>query len=176
LHVDGHDGDFITFAEHVGNFFDPRGVSPHGGLPEPASFMPLLIRQLPPGGVCARGGSHACAVTIELRLGKPSLNKEMPMTPAPVTVEDVTDPVDIAQIHAQIEQAQRNSSWLQSHWDDLLPEAFGKFIAIAGLDAHIASSAEEAWAWAKSAHPDDSGALVEYVLPPGGPRFYANRR
>jgi hypothetical protein len=98
------------------------------------------------------------------------------MDPAPVTVEEITDPVEIARIHAQHEQAQRNADWLEAHWDDLLPQAFGKFIAIAGQTAQIADSAEEAWAWAGAAHPDDRGALVEYVLPPGGPRFYANRR
>lgn len=98
------------------------------------------------------------------------------MEPTPLIVEDVTDPVEIARIHAVIGQAERNSAWLESHWDDLLPEAHGKFIAIAGQEAYIASSAEEAWAWAKRMHPDDVGALVEFVLPPGGPRFYANRR
>jgi hypothetical protein len=93
-----------------------------------------------------------------------------------ITVEEITDPIEVARIHAQHAQAQRNATWLETHWVDLLPNAFGKFIAIAGQEAHIASSATEAWAWAKSAHPDDRGALVEYVLPPGGPRFYANRR
>lgn len=98
------------------------------------------------------------------------------MEPTPLIVEEITDPVEIARIHAQHAQAQRNGAWLENHWGDLLPNAFGKFIAIAGQQAHIASSAEEAWAWARTAHPDDRGALVEYVLPPGGPRFYANRR
>ncbi|HEV3343093.1 MAG TPA: hypothetical protein VG125_22160 [Pirellulales bacterium] len=97
------------------------------------------------------------------------------MAPAPVTVEEITDPVEIAQIHAQHEQAQRNADWLEAHWDDLLPQAFGKFIAIAGQEAHIADSPHEARQWAKTVHPEDRGALVEYVLPPGGPRFYANR-
>lgn len=94
----------------------------------------------------------------------------------PLTLEGVTDPVEIARIHAQHAQSQRNAAWLENHWDDLLPEAHGKFIAIAGQEGHIANSAEDAWAWARTAHPEDRGALVEYVLPPGGPRFYANRR
>jgi hypothetical protein len=65
---------------------------------------------------------------------------------------------------------------LETHWDDLLPGAFGKFIAIAGQEAHISDSPDEAWDWADKVHPQDRGALVEYVFPPGGPRFYANRR
>ena len=92
-----------------------------------------------------------------------------------ITLEEVTDPAEVARVHSQHEQAQRNSAWLEMHWDDLLPNAFGKFIAVAGEEAHIADSAYEARNWAKTAHPEDPGALVEFVLPPGGPRFYANR-
>lgn len=98
------------------------------------------------------------------------------MGPEPLVLEEVTDPVEIAQIHSDLEQAKRNADWLETHWDDLLPAAFGKFIAVAGQEAHIADSPEEAWTWAGSAHSDDAGAFVEYVLPPGGPRYYANRR
>jgi hypothetical protein len=91
-------------------------------------------------------------------------------------VEEVTDPDEISRFHAQHEQAQRKSAWLETHWDVLLPDAFGKFIAVAGGEAFIAESPREARDWAKTVHPEDKGALVEYVLPPGGPRFYANRR
>ena len=97
------------------------------------------------------------------------------MTFTSVTVEEVTDPAEVARVHRRHNQAQRNSAWLETHWDDLLPHAFGRFIAVAGEEAHIADSAHEARSWAKEVHPEDLGALVEYVLPPGGPRFYANR-
>ena len=90
-------------------------------------------------------------------------------------VEDVTSPDEIALTQAQHEQARRNSDWLQSHWSDVLPQAYGKFIAVAGEEAFIADTPRAAWAWARERHPDDRGALVEYVIPPGGPRFYANR-
>ena len=90
-------------------------------------------------------------------------------------VEDITDPAEIAGLRARHEQAQRNGDWLESHWNELLPRAYGKFIAIAGQEAFIADTPKEAWAWARASHPEDRGALVEYVLPPGGPRFYANR-
>lgn len=93
-----------------------------------------------------------------------------------VTVEEVTDPVEIKRIHSQHEHFRRNAAWLESHWRDVTPHAFGKFIAVAGAEAHIADSAEAAWAWADAAHPEDSGPLVEYVLPPNGPRIYASRR
>lgn len=90
-------------------------------------------------------------------------------------VEDVTNPDEIARAESQHAQARRNSDWLQSHWNDVLPQAYGKFIAIAGQEAFIADTPRAAWTWAKATHPEDRGALVEYVMPPGGPRFYANR-
>ena len=92
-----------------------------------------------------------------------------------MVVEEVTDRDEIARAHAQHEQAGRNSDWLQAHWNDVLPQAYGKFIAVAGQEAFIAQTPRAAWDWARAKHPDDRGALVEYVIPPGGPRFYANR-
>lgn len=96
---------------------------------------------------------------------------EQPLT----IVEEVTDPDEIVRTRVQHEQARRNSDWLQTHWSDELPQAYGKFIAVAGQEAFIAETPSTAWAWARANHPDDRGALVEYVMPPGGPRFYANR-
>jgi hypothetical protein len=73
------------------------------------------------------------------------------------------------------ERARRNSRWLQTHWDQLLPQALGKFVAVAGEEAFIADTAAEAWAWAAAKHPEDDAASVQYVNPRPGPRIYANR-
>lgn len=94
----------------------------------------------------------------------------------PITIEEVTDPAEVARSRAQDERARRNSDWLQAHWADLLPQARGKFIAVAGQEAFIANTAEEAWAWADRVHPDDNGAMVRFVRLGRGPRIYANRR
>ena len=91
-------------------------------------------------------------------------------------IEEVTDPDEIARILEQDERARRNSDWLQAHWPDLLPHAKGRHVAVAGQEAFIADTAEEAWAMAKAAHPDDTGALLQYVIPHPGPRIYADRR
>jgi hypothetical protein len=91
-------------------------------------------------------------------------------------IEEVTDPDEIARIREQHECASRNSDWLQAHWPDLLPQARGRHVAVAGQEAFIADTAEEAWAMAKAAHPDDTGALLQYVIPHPGPRIYADRR
>lgn len=89
-------------------------------------------------------------------------------------IEEVTDPAEIARSQAQNERHRRNSDWLQAHWPDLLPQARGKFVAVAGQEAFIADTSQEAWALAQAAHPEDDGAISQYVPARLGPRIYAN--
>lgn len=91
-------------------------------------------------------------------------------------IEEVTDAAEIARCRAQDERAQRNSAWLQSHWADLLPRARGQHLAVAGEEAFLADTPEQAWAMARAAHPEDDGAFSQYVPPGQGPRLYAGRR
>ncbi len=93
----------------------------------------------------------------------------------PLLITEVMDPTEVARFRRQDEQAQCNSAWLEAHWPELLPQARGRFLAVAGQEAFLGDSPEEAWAKAKAAHPEDGGALVQYVLPQQGPRSYANR-
>jgi len=90
-------------------------------------------------------------------------------------LEEITDPAEIARCRAQHERARRNIEWLENHWGDLLPQALGKHLAVAGQEAFIADTPEEAWGRAKTNHPEDNGAFVQYVIPEKGPRIYANR-
>jgi hypothetical protein len=90
-------------------------------------------------------------------------------------IEEVSDGAQVARFRARDMLAKRNSAWLQAHWSELLPNARGKFLAVSGEQAFLGDSAEEAWRQAKVAHPADDGALLQYVLPGSGPRFYANR-
>jgi hypothetical protein len=83
------------------------------------------------------------------------------MIDSPIIIEEVTDPAVIARALAQNERAKRNSDWLQAHWPDLLSQARGKHLAVAGQEAFIADTPEEAWAKARAAHPDDDGALCQ---------------
>ena len=92
-----------------------------------------------------------------------------------IIIEEVDDPVEIARFQAQDERARRNSDWLQAHWADVLPQARGRFLAVAGQEAFIAETPEEAWAWVDATHSEDDGAFVRYVFPDLGPRIYANR-
>jgi len=78
-------------------------------------------------------------------------------------------------IRARQERSRRNSQWLQGQWDQLLPQALGKFVAVAGEETFIADTPQQAWAWAQEKHPEDDAATVQYVDPRPGPRVYAIR-
>jgi hypothetical protein len=101
--------------------------------------------------------------------------RQMKAEPA-LTLEEVTDPATIARCRQQNERAKKNSDWLQANWAILLPQARGKFLAVAGQEAFIADTPQAAWNMARAAHPEDNGAISQYVLPEGGPRIYAHRR
>jgi hypothetical protein len=90
-----------------------------------------------------------------------------------IVIGEITDPAECARIHARIEQGERNLTWLGQHWADFLPQARGKFLVVAGQEGHIADSPEEARAWADTNHPEDQGALVQYVRTETGPRIYS---
>ena len=98
------------------------------------------------------------------------------MTDRDFVIEEVSDPDEIRRSQAQDARHRRNSVWLQAHWEDILPQARGKFIAVAGQEAFIAETPAEAWAWAEATHPEDNGAIVRYVRTQRGPRLYADRR
>lgn len=89
-------------------------------------------------------------------------------------LEEVHDATDEAGRQAQRERARRNSAWLQAHWSELLPDVRGKFLAVAGQEAFVADTPEEAWAQAQAAHPEDDGAISQYVFADQGPRIYGH--
>jgi hypothetical protein len=95
-------------------------------------------------------------------------------SPYPVVFEIETDPDELAEIHEIDRQAKLNSDWLEAHWADILPQARGKFLAVAGQEAFIADTHEEAWTRAKAAHPEDRGAISQHVRASRGPRIYAH--
>src|SRR6266508_5963556 len=83
------------------------------------------------------------------------------------SIEEVSNPHDIAR--AKDERHRRNSDWVQTHWADVLPQARGKFLAVAGQEPFIADAPEKAWAWVATTHPEDDGAIVQYIRPETGP-------
>jgi hypothetical protein len=91
-------------------------------------------------------------------------------------VEESTDQEWNERVGQRHAQAEANLRWLQDHWGDLLPQALGQFVAVAGQEAFIAADPTEARARAVAAHPADEGVILQYVRPEKGPRIYANRR
>ena len=87
-------------------------------------------------------------------------------------LEEVTDPDEIARHRRISEAGWRNSDWLASHWSELLPDVRGRFVAVAGQQAFVADTPEEAIALAQAAHPDGLGLIIQYVIPERGWRIY----
>lgn len=96
-------------------------------------------------------------------------------TSSDIVIEEVTDPQEIARHRAQDERHARNLKWLEAHGSDL-PNARGRFVAVANEQAFVAETAAEGWNWAQSQEPADDGAIVMLVPANRGWRIYANRR
>jgi hypothetical protein len=79
------------------------------------------------------------------------------------TIEVVDDPELNTQLRAEGAQFKKNLEWLASHWADVLPQARGKYIAVAGQEPFIADDAIEAEKLAVAKHPEGKGVLVQYV-------------
>jgi hypothetical protein len=101
---------------------------------------------------------------------------EIAMNDPQYTIEMIDDAAEVARCRAQDARAKKNSDWLQAHWADILPDARGKFVAVAGEEAFIADTVGRAWEIARAAHPEDDGAISQYVFPEEGLRIYAHRR
>ncbi len=93
-----------------------------------------------------------------------------------LVIEEINDPDEVAPRVRQGARAKLNRNWLSAHWADVLPAARGRFVAVAGQEAFIADSSKGAWALAGLAHPEDDGAICQYVPCELGPRIYGNSR
>jgi hypothetical protein len=89
-------------------------------------------------------------------------------------MEEVTDPVQLAEAQAQREQFDWNSAWLQTHASEIYPKHRGKCICVAGEELFVAETASEAVAQATAAHPHDKGRFVHYIPKQKVPRIYAH--
>jgi hypothetical protein len=89
-------------------------------------------------------------------------------------MEEVTDPVELAEARARREQFDRNSAWLETHASEVYSKHRGKCICIAGGELFVADTAREALAKATAAHPEDKGSFVRYIPKQKVPRIYAH--
>jgi hypothetical protein len=99
----------------------------------------------------------------------------MPLPPIQVVMEEVTDPQEIAEAQAQMEQTRRNSAWLHAHAHEIYTRHRGKFISVAGEELFVGDTLEEAIALAKASHPEDKGLLSQYIYLEKMARIYGNQ-
>lgn len=82
-----------------------------------------------------------------------------------VTMEVVTDPVEIERANAQWKQAEANRAWLWPRLVELAAGNRGRYICVAGREAFIADTPVEARKLAREAHPEDKGVISHYFRP-----------
>ena len=93
-----------------------------------------------------------------------------------VTMEIVTDAMELAKARAQRERFDRNAAWLQSHAHAVYSKCRGKYMCIAGEQLFFADTLQDALAAATAAHPDDDGRFFRYIPEKTLPSIYANSR
>ncbi len=98
----------------------------------------------------------------------------MALQPIQITMEEITDPEEIAKSQALRAQAERNSNWLQAHVPEIYGNYRGKYIVVAGEELFVGDTVKEAVALAKAAHPEDKGSITRYIPLKKMVRIYAN--
>jgi hypothetical protein len=89
-----------------------------------------------------------------------------------VVMEEVTDPVELAQAQAQRACFDRNWAWFKARATEVYERFRGQCVVIAEQEIFAANEPAEAWALAKAAHPDDDGSFIIYVPREKAPRVY----
>lgn len=100
----------------------------------------------------------------------------MPNPEYSMTMEEVTDPEELAKSQAWRASADRNAMWLQAHAAEVYPRFRGKFVCIAGEELFVADSPTEVLQLARSAHPEDEGFFLRYIPRDRIARIYADQR
>jgi hypothetical protein len=93
-----------------------------------------------------------------------------------VTMEEVTDPVQIAQARAQRQRFDRNWAWFEAHAADIYKQHRGRFLAVAGQELFVGDTVQDVLAQARSAHPEDDGLFTRYIPRERAQRVYAYQR
>jgi hypothetical protein len=95
---------------------------------------------------------------------------------APIRMEIITDPVELAEGRKRFEQFRRNLDWLKVHASEVYSQNRGKYFCVAGEELVVADSSPEALQKGRAAHPNDEGAFVRYVAPEKRVWIYAHQR
>jgi hypothetical protein len=93
-----------------------------------------------------------------------------------ITMEQVTDPVELGKYAARQAQLERNWAWFEQHAQEIYRTHRGKCLCIAGAELFVGDTPEEAVARARTAHPDDDGRFTRYIPKERLARVYVVRR
>lgn len=93
----------------------------------------------------------------------------------PIVMEEVTDPVELAQARKRREQFDRNWAWFKANSTAIYSAHRGKVICIAGQELFAGDTSEQVVAQAKKAHPSDEGRFTYRIPQEKMVRIYANR-
>jgi hypothetical protein len=104
--------------------------------------------------------------------------KDFPMAAdqVPIVMEEVTDPVQIAEARARRERFDRNWAWFEEHAAEVYASHRGKCICVAGEELFVADTPGEVLALATAAHPEDDGRFTLYIPRERMTRIYAHQR
>ena len=97
-----------------------------------------------------------------------------PDSPMTVTMELVTDPVELAKAREQDERFERNWAWFEARAAEIYQQHRGKCLCVAGQELFVADNPEEVLALARAAHPADDGRFTRYIPKERTYRIYAN--
>ena len=95
---------------------------------------------------------------------------------APIVMQEVTDPVELASAQAQRKRFDRNFAWLQAHAAEVSRGHRGRCICVAGEELFVADTPEAALALGKAGHPEDDGSFVHYVAREKRRRVFDHQR
>ena len=98
----------------------------------------------------------------------------MTMMPPLIVMEEVTDPGELEQAHAQDARFVRNWAWFEAHAADIYAAHRGQCICIAGEELFVAPTPEAALALAQAAHPEDNGRFTRLIPLERIARIYAD--
>ena len=94
--------------------------------------------------------------------------------PASITMEEVTDPVELATAFAKDARFEKNWAWFEAHAAEIYPLHRGKVYCVSGQELFVADTPAEVLALARAAHPDDDGRFTGYIPKERTYRIYAH--
>ena len=80
-----------------------------------------------------------------------------------LTIEVVTDPVELAKARQQDERFERNWAWFTAQAEAIYRTHRGQCLCISGQELFLGATPAEAIEKAKAAHPDDDGRFTRII-------------